>query len=83
MTTKEQRWADLRTKQLGKTIRDTVKTICENRGIKNKDLAEQLGVSRPYVSQILSGAKPLTIKTLAQIEVVLHTHLLTIETYYI
>jgi transcriptional regulator with XRE-family HTH domain len=40
-------------------------------GLTRKDLAERLGVSQPYVSQILGGPTNLTILTLCKLAVAL------------
>lgn len=42
-------------------------------GLRNKDLADLLGVSRAYVSRLLDGRPNLTIRSLAAIAIALHT----------
>jgi len=44
-------------------------------GLRNKDLADLLGVSRAYVSRLLDGRPNLTIRSLAAIALALETQL--------
>lgn len=44
-------------------------------GLRNKDLADLLGVSRSYVSRLLDGRPNLTIRSLAAIAIALDTQL--------
>jgi len=39
----------------------------EERGIKRSDLADRLGLSRPFVTRFLNGQPNLTFKTLVQV----------------
>ncbi len=52
----------------------TTEMICksmEEKDISRSDLAGRLGKSKAYVSQVLSGSRNLTLRTLAQIAVAL------------
>jgi len=45
----------------------TVDWLLDFRGLKKKDLADRLGVSRPYISKILRGDANLTIETIGRL----------------
>lgn len=45
----------------------TLTDAMERTGVRRTDLADQLGVSRAYVTQALSGKYNLTIRTVAKL----------------
>ena len=46
----------------------------KNEGITGVDLAEKIGVSKQYISQILSGKQDLRVATLEKIAAALNVH---------
>jgi len=48
-----------------------IEKITDERSITRKDLANRIGVSASYLTQLYRGVKPLNIETLAKIEIVL------------
>jgi len=48
-----------------------IERITDERSISRKDLANKIGVSASYLTQLYRGVKPLNIETLAKIEFVL------------
>lgn len=58
-------------------ILDTTESIwaeVEKRGWSNAQLAEALGKSRPYITQMLDGSRNMTLRTLADIATALGVH---------
>ncbi len=45
----------------------SIEHLLDYRGLKRKDLAEQMNVSRPYVSKMLCGDANVTIETLGSL----------------
>ena len=54
--------------------------ILEEKGLKQKDLAQTLGKSEPEISKWLSGTHNFTLRSLAKIESVLGASLFVVET---
>lgn len=52
----------------------------EQKGITQKQLAEQMSCSQQYVSKILKGKENLSLETLSKIESALSIQILTTET---
>lgn len=48
---------------MGKTAAKQLEELMRKKGIKQKDLAEELEVSPAYVSGVLAGSKPITAST--------------------
>lgn len=48
-------------------VTEDILIIMEDKGITKKDLANKLGKSKAYVSQVLSGSKNMTLKTLSDL----------------
>lgn len=48
-----------------------IEKLMEERNLSKKELAEAIGVSPSYVTQLYRGTKPLNIETLAKIELAL------------
>jgi transcriptional regulator with XRE-family HTH domain len=46
---------------------ETIITLLEERGVSRADLAKRLGKSKGFVSQILSGERNMTLRTLADV----------------
>jgi len=59
-------------------VGQTVKTLREMRGMKPDQLAAAALISRPYLSNIEAGRKPLTEVILARIADALHVHQIAI-----
>lgn len=56
-------------------ILDAAETICEwlaAEGLSRADLAEKLGRSPAYISQLLNGSRNMTLRTLADVACVLN-----------
>ncbi len=53
--------------------------ILEEKGIKQKDLAQMLGKTEPEISKWLSGTHNFTLRSLAKIESVLGESLFAVE----
>jgi transcriptional regulator with XRE-family HTH domain len=54
----------------GDLIMEVTETLCElleKEGVSRKELAERLGKSKGFVSQLLNGGRNLTLRTLADI----------------
>jgi transcriptional regulator with XRE-family HTH domain len=54
----------------GELIMEVTETLCElleKEGISRKELAERLGKSKGFVSQLLNGGRNLTLRTVADI----------------
>ncbi len=49
------------------SIAQRVWEVMERKGISRAQLAEALGKSRPFISQVLSGSKNLTLRTVADL----------------
>lgn len=70
--------ADARKKRLlaqETLILDATETVCEwlaAEGLSRADLAEKLGRSPAYVSQLLNGSRNMTLRTLADVACVLN-----------
>ena len=67
----------------GELIMEVTETLCkllENEKISRKELADRLGKTKGFVSQLLNGGRNLTLRTLADI---LHAmgYKLTLKTY--
>ena len=45
----------------------SIERLMDYRGLKKKDIAERLGVSRPYVTKILRGDANLTMETIGHL----------------
>ena len=56
---------DLLAQQLLIDLMEQVVGFMDTQGLRNKDLAEKLGVSRSYVTRLLEGQPNLTVKSLA------------------
>lgn len=52
----------------------------EQKGLTQKQLAEQMNCSQQYVSKILKGKENLSLETLSKIESALDIQILTMET---
>lgn len=54
----------------GELIMEVTETICElleKEGVSRKELADRLGKSKGFVSQLLNGGRNLTLRTVADI----------------
>jgi transcriptional regulator with XRE-family HTH domain len=54
----------------GDLIMEVTETLCElleKEGVSRKELAERLGKTKGFVSQLLNGGRNLTLRTLADI----------------
>ena len=54
----------------GELIMEVTETICElleKEGVSRKELAERLGKTKGFVSQLLNGGRNLTLRTVADI----------------
>src|SRR4030043_999285 len=54
----------------GELIMEVTETLCElmeKEGIARKELAERLGKSKGFISQLLNGGRNLTLRTVADI----------------
>lgn len=56
-------------------ITEQIAALMKKEGLRNKDLAERLGVSRSYISRLMDGGSNLTVKSLAAISVALDARL--------
>ncbi|MDR0888715.1 MAG: helix-turn-helix transcriptional regulator [Coriobacteriales bacterium] len=52
----------------------------ERQGLSQTDLAKRMGVTRSYISQLLSGNANMTIKTLAKFEYTLGVNIISVDT---
>lgn len=52
--------------------------LMQERGLNRRQLAEEMGRSKSYVSRVLSGSANPTLKAIAEFEVVLGEDLMTI-----
>jgi transcriptional regulator with XRE-family HTH domain len=59
-------------------VGQTVKTLREARGLKPDELANAIGISRPYLANIEAGRKRLTPVLSARIAAALHVSQLSI-----
>ena len=57
-------------------VRHRIKAVRESKGIKARFVADKIGVSRSYYSQIENGHVGLTLKNAQQIAEVLGTNIL-------
>lgn len=48
-------------------VTEEILIIMEDKGITKKDLADKLGKSKAYISQLLSGSKNMTLRTLSDL----------------
>lgn len=53
-------------------VGETIRTMREMRGLKADELANAVGISRPYLANIEAARKPLTPVLLARIAEALH-----------
>lgn len=61
-------------------IADEFHRLLDERQLVQRVLAERLGISEAAVSKICSGRQNLSLKTIARMETVLHTDIITIAT---
>ena len=52
-------------------ILSEVEKLCDEKGLKKKDLAEMTGTSKSYITQLFTGAKSINTYTMAKFENVL------------
>ena len=52
-------------------ITERIRLLRERKGLREKDVAERIGVSRPFYSLLETGKRPLTVKRLEKIASVL------------
>lgn len=57
-------------------VAEAVQERLEQRGMSRSALAERLGTSRGYITQVLSGSRNMTLRTLADIAWALGTRLI-------
>ena len=60
-------------------LTSVISDVLANKGMSQRGLADQLGCSQAYVSQLLSGEANMTVKTLAKIESALGVELLLLN----
>ncbi len=48
-------------------VTEEILIIMEDKGISKKDLADKLGKSKAYISQLLSGSRNMTLRTLSDL----------------
>lgn len=49
------------------TAAELISRLMEERDVNKKQLAERLGKSRPFITQLLSGGRNLTLRTIARV----------------
>ncbi len=54
-------------------ISENIWALLNEKGVLSAQLAEKLGKSRPFVSQLLDGSRNMTLRTLADIAYALDT----------
>lgn len=47
---------------LKENVNSLLKEELKNKGLKQKFVAEHIGITNTYLSQLLSGSKPLTVE---------------------
>lgn len=48
-------------------VTEAIATEMERQGLRNKDLAEKLGKSKGYISQLTGGGRNLTLRTISDV----------------
>ena len=61
-------------------VGETLRTFREMRGLKADELANRVGISRPYLANIEAGRKPLPPLLLAKLAAALHVPQIAILT---
>lgn len=60
-------------------LTSVISDVLAKRGISQRELADQLGCSQAYVSQLLSGEANMTVKTLSKIEAAIGLEILLLN----
>ncbi|HWF45208.1 MAG TPA: helix-turn-helix transcriptional regulator [Candidatus Kapabacteria bacterium] len=55
-------------KPLQKQVAERIKDVLQEKGLRQQDLADQTGMSKSYISQILHGTVNLTLETVEEIQ---------------
>jgi transcriptional regulator with XRE-family HTH domain len=55
-------------KPLQKQVADRIKSVLQEKGLRQQDLANETGMTKSYISQIVNGTVNLTLETVEQME---------------
>jgi transcriptional regulator with XRE-family HTH domain len=66
-------------KPLQKQLAEKIKDVLTPKGLKQQDLADQTGMTKSYISQILHGTVNLTLQTVEEIENALEAQIIWVK----